>query len=278
MAEPAKRSLANYHTHTWRCQHARGTEEEYVKAAINQGFGVLGFSDHTPWPYESDFISGMRMRLDQFDGYRNTVLLLRKRYGDQIEIPLGLECEAFPEYMEWLGDFKEAYLDYAILGNHYDYNDEGDHYALYPLGGFYFGRCTRPEQVRRYGERTLFGMGSGLFDCLAHPDLFMHTYPGFDADCRAVSRDICQAARELDMPLEFNLLGFTRHIQERARGWLGYPAPEFWEIAAECGCRAIIGFDAHDAVMLTRMDLYDEARRILNNLGIEILDRLPVIG
>ena len=30
--------------------------------------------------------------------------------------------------------------------------------------------------------------------------------------------------------------------------------------------------------MLTRMDLYDEARRILNNLGIEILDRLPVIG
>ena len=58
MAEPAKRSLANYHTHTWRCQHARGTEEEYVKAAIKQGFGVLGFSDHTPWPYESDFISG----------------------------------------------------------------------------------------------------------------------------------------------------------------------------------------------------------------------------
>jgi hypothetical protein len=23
--------IRNYHTHTWRCQHARGTEEEYVK-------------------------------------------------------------------------------------------------------------------------------------------------------------------------------------------------------------------------------------------------------
>ena len=28
----------NYHTHTSRCFHARGTDEEYVLAAIEAGF------------------------------------------------------------------------------------------------------------------------------------------------------------------------------------------------------------------------------------------------
>ena len=35
----------NYHTHTSRCGHATGTDEQYVCAAIRQGFDELGFSD-----------------------------------------------------------------------------------------------------------------------------------------------------------------------------------------------------------------------------------------
>ena len=44
---PEKFTLANYHTHTTRCQHARGTEEEYVLQAIDTGFEILGFADHS---------------------------------------------------------------------------------------------------------------------------------------------------------------------------------------------------------------------------------------
>lgn len=33
--------IANYHTHTWRCRHADGTEREYVERAIE---AVLKFS------------------------------------------------------------------------------------------------------------------------------------------------------------------------------------------------------------------------------------------
>ena len=43
--------LANYHTHTWRCNHARGSEREYVEQALTTGIRVLGFSDHTPCPF-----------------------------------------------------------------------------------------------------------------------------------------------------------------------------------------------------------------------------------
>ena len=266
--------LRNYHTHTWRCQHARGTEEQYIQTAIAQGFETLGFADHSPWPYESGFVSGMRMRLDQFEDYKRTVLDLRAKYAGQIDIPLGLECEAFPEYFEWLRDFKAEHLDYVILGNHYDYSDEVDHKRLYPAGGFYFGRCSRSDAVIRYGERTLAGMATGLYDYVAHPDLCLHTYPGFDADCKAVSTDLCQAAKDMDLPLEFNLLGFSRHAQERGRGWASYPCDEFWQIAADTGCRAIIGFDAHGPEALEWLDLYREAREILRNLGMAIVETL----
>ena len=36
----------NYHTHTFRCGHAYGTDEEFVLEAINQGFRFIGFADH----------------------------------------------------------------------------------------------------------------------------------------------------------------------------------------------------------------------------------------
>ncbi|MBQ6325380.1 MAG: histidinol-phosphatase [Clostridia bacterium] len=274
MSEP----FINYHTHTWRCQHAQGTEAEYVEAAVRAGYSVLGFSDHTPWPYTSGFVSGMRMRLDQFRDYREGVLALRAQYAERLKLPLGLECEAFPMYMDWLRDFKAENLDYVILGNHYDATDEGDHNTMRPGGGFYFGRTTLPEQVRRYGERVLFGMQTGLFDYVAHPDLFLHTYPAFDADCRAVSRDLCQCARAMGLPLEFNLLGFERRDREQARGWQSYPCDSFWEIAAETGCTAIIGMDAHSPGSLLHTDLIEDARNVLTRMGIRVQTTLPGLG
>ena len=40
----------NYHTHTYRCQHASGDVEDYCEAAVEQGLQVLGISDHTALP------------------------------------------------------------------------------------------------------------------------------------------------------------------------------------------------------------------------------------
>ena len=53
--------LTNYHTHTYRCHHADGTERDYVEAAIQRGFKALGFSDHSPYIFNSDYYSGHRM-------------------------------------------------------------------------------------------------------------------------------------------------------------------------------------------------------------------------
>ena len=259
--------LTNYHSHTPRCLHARGTEEKYVRQAIRLGYEILGFADHTPWPYKSDFVAGMRMRLSELDGYVQTVRALEGRYANQISVRLGLECEAFPEFYPWLREIREEKgIDYFILGNHYDTSDE--------RGGTYFGRCTSEKQVRRYAESTIAGMESGLFIYLAHPDLFLMSYPRFDAEAKRACRDLCEAAKRLNMPLEYNVLGYTRRIRGRARDGMGYTTREFWEIAAETGNRAIIGVDAHAPEQLDCVNIYRDARGMFRDMGIQVLETL----
>ena len=126
----------------------------------------------------------------------------------------------------------------------------------------------------RYKFEYVMGMESGLFVYLSHPDLFLHRYPVFDDAARQVCRELCRAAKRLNMPLEYNLLGHKRQAEARRRGCIGYTSPEFWEIVAQEGGRAIIGVDAHDPAHLDCRDLYDQIRARLTGMGIEVLDVL----
>lgn len=50
----------NYHTHTYRCGHAKGTEEEYVKAAIEGGLEVLVSLQTPVFPCFPSFVFHVR--------------------------------------------------------------------------------------------------------------------------------------------------------------------------------------------------------------------------
>ena len=69
----------NYHTHTKRCHHAFGSDEEYILAAIKGGYKVLGFSDHSPWKYDSDFTGRIRMPLSDFEDYYTSLTRLKEK-------------------------------------------------------------------------------------------------------------------------------------------------------------------------------------------------------
>jgi histidinol phosphatase-like PHP family hydrolase len=109
----------NLHTHTYRCRHAKGTDEEYVLAAIDAGYDKLGFADHTPFPYENGFFNDDKMLVEELPDYIDSVLTLKEKYRGQIEILLGLECEAVPEFFPFLKEMKQK-MDYLILGSHGD--------------------------------------------------------------------------------------------------------------------------------------------------------------
>lgn len=258
----------NYHTHTTRCHHATGSDEEFVLSAIKGGYQELGFSDHTPWKYRTNYVSDIRMTPEELPEYIESLRSLREKYKSQISIKIGLECEYFPDYLHWLKEvIKEYHLDYIIFGNHFFNTDE-----KFP----YFGRYTNTlDMLELYEESAIEGMESGLFAYLAHPDLFMRSYPEFDRHCKLISRHICRAAARLKLPLEYNV-GYEDYNE--ASGITNIPHPEFWKIAAHEGCTAIIGVDAHNYQYLETPVYYDRARQTLMELGMKVIDQIPFLN
>ena len=254
--------INNFHTHTVRCHHAQGEDEEFVVAAIEAGFKKIGFSDHSPWPFK-DFVSPMRMTADELEGYVNSVLTLKEKYKGKIEILLGLECEYFEEYIPWLCAMIEKYgLDYVILGHHYSTNEKG---------GLYNGNIKDKRDFTEYKKQVIDAMESGLFSYVAHPDIFLKTYEGFDDAAEKTAREIIAKAIETETPLEYNILGI-HHGENDGRP--GYPHPDFWRVAGEMGATAIIGVDAHKPEAYFEKELFEKSEKLLKDFGLNITDEI----
>ena len=248
--------IANYHTHTWRCNHATGREEEYVRAALDRKFEILGFADHTPYFFPGDYYSGFRMRPEQLQDYCNTVRLLQKKYAGQIEIPLGAEVEYYPGlFPKLLPVLRDAGLNYMLLGQHFVGNEVGEHYSGSPTG--------EESILKRYCEQSADAMQTGLFTYFAHPDLI--NFRGEEQVYRQHMRLICTEARSCGIPLELNMLG----------AWSGrnYPNPIFWEMAAEEGCTVILGCDAHAPEHLQKTETEKKLLDMVGRLGLKLVEK-----
>ena len=252
--------LHNYHTHTPRCNHANGTEEEYVRCAIDAGLQTLGFSDHTPYPFPKGYTSTFRMGVAELPDYANAVRAVKKQFAGQLDIRLGVEAEFYPAYFaDLLHLLQDHGVEYMILGQHMVGNEIGEHYL---------GAPTDATVLERYCNQCIEAMHTGLFTYFAHPDL-VH-FIGDPQTYRAQMRRICQAANACGLPLEYNLLGLqgNRH----------YPNPIFWEIAAEENCAVILGRDAHAPHHLLDTATEEKALQFLSSLGLKPLENTPLIS
>lgn len=251
--------IANYHSHTPRCNHASGDEDAYVRNALARGLQVFGFSDHTPQFFPGDYYSRMRMRPEQLEDYCRTVRNLQAQYRDRIRIPLGLEAEYYPAiWGELLPRLLDAGIEYLILGQHWLGNEQNEHGS---------GGATCDEGLlRRYCHQVMDALETGKFTYLAHPDLFH--FVGDSKIYRHHIRQLCRAAKQANVPLEINLLG----IQENKH----YPNEAFWAIAAEEGCRVILGMDAHAPNHILNREPEKRALQIVHRFGLELLDTVEL--
>ena len=220
--------LANYHTHTVRCNHASGTEKEYIENAIKAGFKILGFSDHVPQPYPASYVSHIRMSMYEAENYTSTLVKLREEYKDDIQIFIGYEVEYSHKYFDkMLKHIRQFPLDYII---------QGQHYVPDEIDGFYAGAATEDEQALiDYVNITIEGMETGLFSYLAHPDLI--NYVGNDDVFQMHMRPLIQTAIDMDLPLEINMQGFYTGRN--------YPCDRFFSLASKMGAKFVLGCDAH---------------------------------
>lgn len=241
----------NFHTHNYRCGHAVGNVEDYVKEGIKHGYTELGISDHAPLPdYYFD-----RMKMEELDGYLLEIEEAKEKYKDKIKIYKSIEIEYFPEFQDYYDEIKEK-LDYMILGLH-AFRCEGE------MEIFNAWKVNSRKKVEAYGKYMVKGIESGNFDYIAHPDLYMIAYRKWNETTEEIAHNICRAALKMDIPLEVNANGIRKTL-ERHPDWdrYMYPYKEFWEVASKYNVKCMIGSDAHDYKILE-----DEAMEITRNFS-----------
>ena len=251
--------ICNYHTHTFRCGHAKGEEREYIEKAIAEGLEVLGFSDHVPMAFPSGFRSHYRCPVEKLGEYMETLTALREEYKDKIKILIGFEAEYYPAHFEammaMLGEYD---YDYLILGQHFVGNEEGEAYSGAPT--------NNDETLNKYVEQVITGARTGAFTYIAHPDLI--NYIGDEETYYRQMKRLCVELKALEIPIEFNLLGF-----EDSRN---YPCERFFKIVAEVGNPVVIGCDAHRPDRVAEGWIVDSAIAELKRFGITPIERVEI--
>lgn len=254
-----------YHTHTYRCGHAEGKEEEYVLAAIEAGVKVLGFSDHIFLPDVEQ--PGTRGSYYELDDYIYTIQKLKRKYADKIEIYLGFEAEFGEKYLDYYHYLKEIKgIDYLILGQHLFFEDD----QLIWLHQY----STPEETLEVYVNTLISAMKTGLFAYIAHPDICLRLFKKITPFVEAQLRKLCLAAENYNIPLEINLCGM-RHALSENDDRLKYPNEEFFKIVSEYNCRVVIGFDAHSPIhFFDHPDFVIKAEDIIKKYHLNHISRL----
>ena len=250
---------ANYHTHTTRCRHASGSDREYLETAIRAGIKILGFADHAPLVNDIGFVSHMRMYTELAEDYACTLAALKKEYAGDIDIYIGYELEYYPQFFDMTVEYLCRFpVDYFIIGQHYIENETSYRHAGIKVAEEWY--------LRAYVDQIVAGLETGLFSCVAHPDLmdFMGADDVYD---RHMTR-LCETAKRLSVPLEFN-------IPRRFAFW-HEPVMHFWDIARAVGNDVILGCDAHEPGMLCEADSYRESLEILAGHGIVPMETMPL--
>ena len=220
----------NYHTHTYRCGHAIGSDEEYVQRAIHCGIKYMGFSEHAPLMCDDGFESDYRLPMAMAKSYVDDIsIALKEKYADKIDIKIGFEIEYYPdEFNKMLKNVIDLGAEYLILGQHF-------------LGNEHFGcahtMCTTDdgEQLKKYVSLVVSAIKSGVFTYVAHPDIL--NFIGCEQQYKMEMKKICVASAQCNIPLEINFLG----IDEKRN----YPNKLFWQLVGEVGSPVTFGFDAH---------------------------------
>ena len=258
----------NLHTHSI-FSDGKSTPEEVVLEAINQGMKVLGFSDHSPVPFENSFA----IKNDNVQNYISTIKSLKEKYKEQIDIYCSMEMDFIPGIVK---DFKktkeELGLDYMIGSVHLVGNDvdrlwfiDGSKVETYDEGLFnYYGGDIKK------GVKTFFYQYNEMieteeFDIVGHFDkIKMHNRDRYFTENDKWYRDLVMETltliKEKSLIVEVN----TRGIYKK-RSTDFYPATWLLPVMHEMNVPVVISSDSHKAEELTLC--FKEAEDALKTAG-----------
>jgi histidinol-phosphatase (PHP family) len=238
------------HNHTTLCNHASGTNEEYVKKAIELGIDVFGFSDHAPMIFDKEY----RMNLAQSHEYELNILNLKEQYKNEIDILLAYEVD----YM-----INPLYLEDYILNAKVDYLIGSVHF----LNEWGF---DNPAYLKNYENKNIDDIWVEYFDAIesmaktnyfnivGHLDLIKVFNFLPKKDIKSIAYNAMKQIKKSNMVIEINAAGLRKPVKE------AYPSIELLELAFELDIDITFSSDAHKVgqIGLNYEDVKEIARKI----------------
>ncbi len=233
--------MIDLHAHTWRCRHAEGTAEDFVRAAAERGVNTLAFTEHLPLaPSLAMRIAGAEgyaMPLSELDDYVAEVhdaVDLGAELG--VEVLLGIEVDAVPEALGHVAALVAAHPFDMVLG------------SVHFIDGWAFDDPERTEGYdrwdldelwERYFDDLIRAAQSGVADVMAHADLVKKFCRRPLGPVEHLYAPTAAALREAGVAVEVNTAGLRKPCREL------YPAPGFLRELRRAGVPVTIGSDAH---------------------------------
>ena len=220
------------HMHTPLCKHAWGEPEEYCAQGVKSGLKGIIFTCHCPMP--DGFWQIVRMSESEFDLYVSLVQRAKAAYKNKLDVCLGIESEYFPGYEKYIEDLhKRADFDYCLGAVHWQAKEYLHRYEQGTIEGF----------RRTYFEHLAASAETGLYVCVAHPDLVKNYHP--DSWCFAIIKNtvstVLDRIAKTGVAMEMNTSGLNKSYSEMN------PGNEMLRMMAERKIPIVLGSDSHRA-------------------------------
>lgn len=258
----------NLHTHS-KFSDGRFTAEEMVISAIQCGFTVLGFSEHSIHPLNPSFYSpekSWHIFSENISAYAKEMQRLKKKYEAQIKLLTGFEADFFEDNtpgksigstiplksnFDFTPDFLIGSVHFVCNQKGFytvDYDPESVKAGLIKLYGDKNGNVDYKAAVCEYFEAERKMLELGKFEILGHADLIKKNNPVlhfFDENESWYKEELkltAKAAARAGVVAEINTGAIARGLLDDV-----YPSAQFLEYFKNEGVPICINSDAHFA-------------------------------
>jgi histidinol-phosphatase (PHP family) len=247
--------------------------EDFVQAAISEGFRAYGFSSHSPLPFDTFW----NMQASDMPEYLNEISRLKEKYKERLEIYTSLEIDYLDEiYNPSSLYFRELPLDYRIGSVHFipvksGVNKKSE--LLVCIDG-HFGNFEEAIKtyfngdikrfVQRYYESVMDMVKAGGIDIVGHIDkIYMNAqyFDGFSVEAgwyKEIFAATLELIKQKEIIVEINTKNFNRKAQT-------YPHLQYLALLKDLKIPVMVNSDCH----LTHL---------INDGRLEILELLKTTG
>jgi histidinol-phosphatase (PHP family) len=254
-----------------RFSDGKGEPRDFVEQALAFGFDAIGFSEHSPLPFDNTFA----LKASELDEYTSTIRTLGKAFEPEIKVFLSMEMDFIPGYSENFEELKRLCgLDYTIGSVHLVVSPAGELWfidgpvpEIYDDGlNFLFGGDIR-KAVTAYFHQTNQMIETQKPDIIGHMDkIKMHNKERFFREdetwYNALVNETLDLISQKGTIVEIN----TRGIYKK-RSATTYPGIEIIRKLNELAIPVLISSDAHLAEELN--GAFNEAYLLLKEAGVK---------